>query len=551
MMALRFMDAALWRMPLAPRVLARPLGTDGYQLYVGALRVVEQFRADPNEAVRDLLHAILHCVFRHPFDDKHPDQAAWDVACDVAVEAIALELVGLRYPSNADEQRKRALAQLKKTCPQLTAHKIYRAITGSAPGAEAEALGANASVEAAASAGTPNANEGTSTSNAPGAEAEAPSPTPHPHAATVPSPLSPEFVDELARLFARDDHSPWTRRPEQTDAYARVGGKAALIEDDGTSKIKGDYLDEPDADEPDDPDGGTNMDGAAAKSAGGPAAEGSVENGDRLSGFNEQREFESLFGSMDEVGDAQFDNLTWKDISKQIESELEGFPGKIGSNPETFLATLAIANRKTYDYKDFLRRFSSMSEEMKTSTEEFDYVYYTYGLKLYKNMPLVEPLEYQESNRVRDFVIAVDTSGSCAGRLVRKFVEKTYDVLKSSEGFGRKLNVHIIQCDCDVRKDVKITSLGDMDDGWDHFDVRGFGGTDFRPVFKYVDEMIERREFTNLKGLIYFTDGYGKYPTHPPSYETVFAFVDDSGRERSVPPWAMKVILGEDEIYEL
>ncbi len=38
-------------------------------------------------------------------------------------------------------------------------------------------------------------------------------------------------------------------------------------------------------------------------------------------------------------------------------------------------------------------------------------------MELYGNMPLVEPLEYKETDRVRDFVIAIDTSESVRGRL--------------------------------------------------------------------------------------------------------------------------------------
>ena len=43
------------------------------------------------------------------------------------------------------------------------------------------------------------------------------------------------------------------------------------------------------------------------------------------------------------------------------------------------------------------------------------------------------------------------------------------------------------------------------------FALRGSGGTDFRPVFQYVDKLIAERAFQNLKGLIYFTDGYGTF----------------------------------------
>ena len=40
----------------------------------------------------------------------------------------------------------------------------------------------------------------------------------------------------------------------------------------------------------------------------------------------------------------------------------------------------------------------------------------------------------------------------------------------------------------------------------------GEGGTDFRPAFSYVDQLIRDGEFEHLRGLLYFTDGYGIYP---------------------------------------
>lgn len=53
--------------------------------------------------------------------------------------------------------------------------------------------------------------------------------------------------------------------------------------------------------------------------------------------------------------------------------------------------------------------------------------------------------------------------------------------------------------------------------------IKGLGGTDFRPVFRRVDEMIHNKEFINLKGLIYFTDGYGVFPERMPTYKTAFS----------------------------
>ena len=78
--------------------------------------------------------------------------------------------------------------------------------------------------------------------------------------------------------------------------------------------------------------------------------------------------------------------------------------------------------------------------------------------------------------------------------------------------------------------------------------IHGLGGTDFRPVFEYVEELQRNREFTNLRGLIYFTDGDGTFPMKKPDYDTVFVFVDDEYNNPDVPAWAIKLVLQSDEI---
>ena len=505
MSAIRFMDVALWRMPLATKRLGRPVGTDGYLFYLDPVAVVRSYRSDPNEVVRDYLHAILHCVFRHPFDDAHPKSELWDLACDVSAESCALDLAGLRFPCDGDDARRRALETLEKACGRLTAHRVYKAF-----------------------AETDRAHDGpVSTSSL----------------------LTTSFVASLPALFLRDDHEVWLRQAEKPPALVVFDDDVAII---GSSdeRLRGERETEEVDDEADDGPA-LNMAGSPAPSTGGTAAEGEVEGGDRFVDVDAHEEGEESFASLLGVQLEDFSAISWVDIGKFVEVELEAFTGKPGVDAGTFEVNLSVANRKVYDYRDFLKRFSSLSEEMKVSTEEFDYVYYTYGLSRYGNMPLVEPLEYQESRRIRDFVIAIDTSASCAGGLVRHFIEKTYDVLRSTAAFGRKVNVHVVQCDCDVRKDTKITSVRDLDGDFGEFVVRGFGGTDFRPVFKYVDELVKQREFTNLKGMIYLTDGIGVYPEEPPDYDCAFVFVNEGCDERKVPPWAMKVLMTEDEILEL
>lgn len=70
--------------------------------------------------------------------------------------------------------------------------------------------------------------------------------------------------------------------------------------------------------------------------------------------------------------------------------------------------------RENYDYSEFLLKFAARLEErMQINEDEFDYIFYTYGLRLFKRVPLIEPLEYKEKYLIREFVVAIDTSESC------------------------------------------------------------------------------------------------------------------------------------------
>ena len=120
--------------------------------------------------------------------------------------------------------------------------------------------------------------------------------------------------------------------------------------------------------------------------------------------------------------------------------------------------------------------------------------------------------------------------------------------MKSQESFFSKINLHIIQCDAEIQESIKITCEEDFDYYLKNMSFHGFGGTDFRPVFSYVDELCKKKEFRNLKGLIYFTDGYGVFPAQKPAYETAFVFIRDEYDIPEVPPWAIKLVLESEDI---
>jgi predicted metal-dependent peptidase len=241
----------------------------------------------------------------------------------------------------------------------------------------------------------------------------------------------------------------------------------------------------------------------------------------------------------------------WKEISDRAQVEIETLQKQWGNTSGGLHQGLNAVNRERYNYASFLKRFSVLGEAMQVNDDEFDLIFYTYGLKLYSNLPLIEPLEYKEVKRIKEFVIAIDTSGWVQGKTVQMFIQKTYNILKQTESFFTRINLHIIQCDADLQEDHKITTAEEFEEYIKTMQLRGFGGTDFRPVFAYVDQLIDEGEFENLKGLIYFTDGYGTYPARKPEYDTAFVFLDEDYVETpDVPPWAIKLILSTDDVME-
>lgn len=240
----------------------------------------------------------------------------------------------------------------------------------------------------------------------------------------------------------------------------------------------------------------------------------------------------------------------WKDKREKMQTALETGHDHSKDDNESLLDQIQVENRERYDYSRFLRKFAVLKEEMQADPESFDYALYTYGLSLYGNMPLIEPLESREIYRVEDFVIVIDTSMSCSGQLVKRFLEETYDVLSETESYFKKVHVHILQCDDKVRSDVLITSPQELRAYMERFEIQGQGGTDFRPAFEYVSRLRARGEAGNLKGMIYFTDGKGIYPVKAPPYDTAFVFIEEMFSDESVPSWAMKVVLEEEQIME-
>lgn len=424
---MRFMDMALNQFRMAPKPEVTPFtACDGDVYLYDPAHILNAYMLDENLPIRNFLHSVLHCVFKHFYVNTLVNQRMWDLACDIAVES-AINDLALDYLNITKAKEQVQFFDLfKKKVQTVSAEKIYRYF--------------------------------------------------------LDEKLSEDLVERLSLLFKGDDHVLWYLTQEQKikmKLYAGFGQDAKPL----PSRLI------------------------------------------LLQG--------------------------WADIALRMQTELEVFLVQ-GKGAGLLTQNLREVNRERYDYSVFLKKFAVRAEMMKLNPDEFDYNYYTYGLTLYENMPLIEPLEYKEVKRIREFVIAIDTSGSTSGSLVQTFVQKTYNILKSTESFFSKINLHIIQCDADIQEDVKITTQQEFDAYLKHMQLHGLGGTDFRPVFEYVNGLVDRKEFENLKALIYFTDGYGDFPKKKPPYDTAFVFVENenytAANNYEIPSWAMKLVLREEEV---
>lgn len=238
----------------------------------------------------------------------------------------------------------------------------------------------------------------------------------------------------------------------------------------------------------------------------------------------------------------------WDRIARQTKMEQEK-NGDEKEEGERLLASLLSAEKSRRSYKEFLQKFSVVREELRQDPDEFDLNYYTYGLRVYGNLPLIEPMESRESRKIREFIIVIDTSYSTSGDLVKQFLRETAAILNQSNYFFSDAVIRILQCDNAVRKDTVIRTEAELAHFMEGFELTGGGGTDFRPAFAYVNELVEQKQCKNLGGLLYFTDGKGIYPKQRPPYKTAFLFLEEYD-DTAVPAWAIRHFLEPEEFLK-
>ena len=238
----------------------------------------------------------------------------------------------------------------------------------------------------------------------------------------------------------------------------------------------------------------------------------------------------------------------WEKIGKEAGTGGKRLGGTaVGSAGGSYQEMIAVQKTQKGEYRRFLKQFAVLREEQKLDLENFDLIYYNYGMEHYGDIPLMEPLEYSEVNRLEELVIAIDTSGSCSTEMVEQFLAETYAILSEKQNFFEKMNVYVVQCDCCIQKVLQVTSRAMWEACGRQIEIQGRGGTDFRPVFRLIEDLQKKKALKQLKALIYFTDGDGIYPEQKPEYEVLFVSAKKSERQIYTPAWVRQINLEEKE----
>jgi len=114
-------------------------------------------------------------------------------------------------------------------------------------------------------------------------------------------------------------------------------------------------------------------------------------------------------------------------------------------------------------------------------------------------------------------VIAVDSSGSVDEELLNEFLSEVNFLMMLTQNY----QIDLLVCDDKVHSHKTFYSGDQLD-----VELQGGGGTDFRPVFKYIDE-----NFDDVKLLLYFTDLEGFFPDKNVNYEVKWI----SPKEQDIP----------------
>ena len=539
-LSMRHLARALDRLPYEMDFNTQRMGTEGERIHFHPEFIFQLFMESPQKLNRLYMHSLLHCLFRHMFKNEDKKEELWNMACDIHVEYVldSLDVDLLKRP--AGEYRENTFQSMEEKIKTLSAERIYQYLEEEdldydalerlerefykddhvfwkvidredAPGQEGEGDGDGAPL--------PMPEDFTPNDNPSGEENEGEKKDSGDNTSVQNS----EDKDKSPRESkSSEDASPQSGTPSNGEGKEEKNQEAGNQEPENRGSEGEGNTGEGNSGE--DSQGEAKQEDSQSGNSSGKKQEERKKAENRKPTGQGQREEREAKKKRDDL------SKEWEDISKRTEQEIEHSSKEKQEEQGSLAWFLRLEQKKYTDFRDFLRRLSVDREEMEVDLDSF------------------EENEYREGRKLQELVIAIDTSHSTKGEMVKGFLEETAGILKQKDAFFQKVKVHILECDDELRKDICLENVEDLEQYSKNFAVKGGYGTDFRPVFRYVSDLQKRGELKNLKGLMYFTDGKGRYPKEAPPYVTAFVFpkgedIDDD----NVPFWAMKLYQREKD----
>lgn len=220
----------------------------------------------------------------------------------------------------------------------------------------------------------------------------------------------------------------------------------------------------------------------------------------------------------DEVNDLSdnFSELIKKQIDYQLKEVANNILKSRGTVPREltqYINSLFIKEESKFNWKAFLRRFVSNSQEIYTNKTRRK------PSNRFKDSP---GLQIKQKKHI---LVAVDTSGSVSNAELEEIFNEIYHITKTG------VQVTLIQCDTQIRSIEKFT-LKDSK----NIKVQGRGGTSFDPVINYFND--NQNKFTSL---IYLTDGEAPNPMNKVKGRILWVLTSCSALNKNLPGLVIKL----------
>ncbi|MDD7442151.1 MAG: VWA-like domain-containing protein [Sutterellaceae bacterium] len=221
------------------------------------------------------------------------------------------------------------------------------------------------------------------------------------------------------------------------------------------------------------------------------------------------------------------DRAEVREITKGLRRQVVAEAKSAGKLPGKDEGEIAAAGKPSVDWRSLLRMF--LTDRVKT-----DWSLYPPSKRFLWQGLYLPSVGVPALGRI---VLAIDTSGSMT---VRELSQILSEIQGFRETFPSRLTV--VEADAEIQKITDFDTFDEPD--FRRFRIHGGGGTDFRPVFKWVEE--KGTEDGSPCALIYATDGYGTFPKES-SVPTFWLMTPSSAAEDQFPSWGICVKLPEDD----